>query len=187
MFKKDNEQEEAQQQQQHHKVRAAPHQYGQQYRDIRMRHFQQQQQQQQQQRMQQMHNVNLHQQQYQKSAPLPVIPEMQQQRNVLLRSENVSNCTPTPIKENSSNELQKVDDQTNQKLEEVGNEHTAKVSNVMENLLNVAESVINLREPSGTPIARTDILCDKEDAMNDPSKICCSYLKFNGMIMFIFI
>ena len=170
MFKKDNEQEEAHQQQQHHKSRAAPHQYGQQYRDnniIRMRHFQQQQQQQ---RMQQMHNVNLHQQQYQKSAPLPVIPEMQQQRNVLIQSENVSNYTPAPTKEqpgllNSSDERQNVDDQMKQKLEEVGNGHTAKVSNVMENLLNVAESVVNLREPSETPIDRTDILCDKEDAM----------------------
>ena len=179
MFKKDNEQEEKYAQNQQQRMRGnVPPQYGQsnQYNTqytkeaaaapnvgtsfdpttIRMRQFQQQQQ-----RMQQMQNISSQKQQYPKPvSPLTSIPETYQGspiNDLNLRHSGVmdihsrnSNQLPSVTQNSSSIPASNLEKQQN-KLDGIDDSSSASVSNVMEDLINIAESVVASKNSSATP------------------------------------
>ena len=179
MFKKDNEQEEKYAQNQQQRMRGnVPPQYGQsnQYNTqytkeaaaapnvgtsfdptaIRMRQFQQQQQ-----RMQQMQNISSQKQQYPKPiSPLTSIPETYPSStidNLNLRHSGVmdihnrnSNQLPSETQNSSSIPTSNLEKQQT-KLDDIDDSASASVSNVMEDLINIAESVVASKNSSATP------------------------------------
>ena len=178
MFKKDNEQEEKYAQNQQQRMRGnVPSQYGQsnQYNTqytkeaaaapnvgtsfdpttIRMRQFQQQQQ-----RMQQMQNISSQKQQYPKPvSPLTSIPEIYQGSSINdsnLRHSGVMdiqsrNPTQLPSETQNSSSIPTTSlekDQT--RSDDIDDSSSTSVSNVMEDLINIAESVVASKNSTAT-------------------------------------
>ena len=183
MFKKDNEQDE-QHSRQHQRMRASPHQYGQQplsgetydAATLRMRQFQQQQQQQ---RMQHMQNVTSHKPQYPNNIqPLSSIPEIYQNspssslniRNPASNihtnaSMNIPNSGSTNAYESRSenNIIQTITD-------DASKEEPATLSNVMEDLINIAESVVaSKNSASASSTGPEEIRTSKETIFTESS------------------
>ena len=185
------------QQQQHQKMRGAPHQYGQQQQyhrqyksdatatsagepydaaDIRMRHFQQQQ------RMHQMQKVNSHNQVYPKSmtSPLSSIPESYPKipgasanlQNVSV-NEHANSYTNAPSSPNLSTAFNShisgnVRQSSNNLLEERDSNPSC-ISNVMEGLINVAESVVASKSSTSSEFEETKDTLHQEVLQQDLS------------------
>ena len=192
MFKRDNEQEDrySQAHQPTHKMRGGINQYGQQYhpqykndgvhgpRDdfdaasARIRQFQQQQE-----RMRQMQNSAKP--QYQKPFPSPLssIPEVQPKSSVITTS-NSQAITPNKLTNpsvslTSSSSFDRFNDprtQKGQSNDKTIEDSTPTLSNVMEGLINVAETVVASKSQSNTENSGVQDLIPNETLQNDPSK-----------------
>ena len=210
MFKRENEEEEKYSRpQQQHKMRGTPHQYGQpqhqQYRqygtdaptstpssenfgpaNIRMRHFQQQQH-----KMHHMQNVNSHKPQYHKTvSSLSSIPEIHHKSPTSNQQFDVANTSSNPASDERLPEDTKLfdqlvtgyDTQDKYNVEEVKDAEPISVSNVMEDLINVAESVVAAsKQCTNTSFDELEDAAIKEDLENDPSK---SNYKYNYILFF---
>ena len=198
MFKRDNEQEDrySQGHQPTHKMRGGINQYGQQHQyhpqykndgvhgqrddfdaaSARIRQFQQQQE-----RMRQMQNSGKP--QYQKSVPSPLssIPEVNPTSSVVTTS-NLQSISPNnPIKPsvniasaNSFDRLKNPIIQTGgDRQHDIGNDNedaSPTLSNVMEGLINVAESVVASKSCASPENSGIQDLIPNEPLRNDPSK-----------------
>jgi hypothetical protein len=197
MFKRDNEQDEKydqQQQQQQQKMRGAPHQYaaGDTYDEanIRMRQFQQQQQQQQ--RMQHMQKVNSHKQAYPNSisSPLSPIPETyprspRASANLqnMSTNEHVNTSTNAPSSPSFSTSLISHFTSGVSNLATCGNnlaqeedDDTTCISNVMEGLINVAESVVASKSSTGSEFGDEKDTLHQEELQQDLSMCLWLYV-----------
>ena len=192
-------------QQQQHKMRGSPHQYGQQHQyprqykndvttssagetydaaNIRMRHYQQQQQ-----RMHHMQNLNSHKQLYSSglTSSLSSIPETYPRSpgvssNIqdISINEQVNTSINEPISPGLSTSftsgIQSNVGQGRDNLAEGENTELASVSNVMEGLINVAESVVASKGSTSTEFVDTNDALRNQPSPNELSMLYL-YLK----------
>ena len=196
---------QAQQQQQQHNMRGAPQQYGQQHQyhrqykndatttsagetydaaNIRMRHLQQQQQ-----RIHHMQNVNSHKQPYPKSMPSPLssIPEtipkspgassniQHVPNNELVNSSMNAPSSPSLLTSFSSHIPRNVRQNRNN-LVEGEDSKLASISNVMEGLINVAESVVASKSSTHHEFVEPNDMLQQEQLPHNLSMYIYLYL-----------
>ena len=135
--------------------------------------------------MHHMQNVNSHKQQYQKPiSPLSSIPEIHQKGPSLasnLQNNAPDNAFNSPMDKHSPSVPKSSDPpgtnndtQNKNNLEEVDNADSTSISNVMEDLINVAESVVASRQSTNAPFGNPENVIKKEELKKDASK--CYYI-----------